>query len=179
MREEIYKIKRPGHILFGDPLCLEDKERYQNVLVDYKPVKYFDARLVLKEEKDPEDSSFALLSMNLYLAPGMYIDTYMKDMMYKEQKIQEKGVSVDTARYHIEIDNQYLNIRTGEDGWWGNYTEIYREIDGRRISDAVIIKAWVPEEEGFNGMKQIAGYLFGELHPVEKMSEKKSSRDAR
>ena len=57
MREETYKIKRPGHILFGDPLCLENKEFFKNVLVDYKPEKYFDTRLVLKEEPDPEDGS--------------------------------------------------------------------------------------------------------------------------
>lgn len=36
MREAIYKIRCPRHILFGDPLCLKDKERFQNVLLDYK-----------------------------------------------------------------------------------------------------------------------------------------------
>lgn len=179
MKEEIFKIKCPGRILMGDPLCLEQKEKFSNVLIDYQPERYFDARLILKEEPHPEDSSFTLLSMNLYLAPGKYMDTYMKNMMYKGQKTQEKGVAVDTARYHVEVDNQYLNVRTGADGWWGNYTEIYREIDGRRISDAVIITAWIPEEEGFDGMKQMAGYLFGELRSLEKIPEKKISRDAR
>lgn len=179
MKEERYKIKRPGHILMGDPLCLEQKERFGNVLIDYQPEKYFDAQLILKEEPDPEDSSFTLLSMNLYLAPGNYLDTYIKNMMYAEQKTEEKGVAVDTARYHIKIDNQFLNVSTGADGWWGNYTEFYREIDGRRVSDAVIITAWVPEEEGFDGMKQIARYLFGDLQPIEKIPEKKSSREVR
>lgn len=179
MREEVYQIRRPGHIMFGDPLCLEDKEHFKNVLVDYQPEKYFDARLILKEEPCPEDSSFTLLSMNLYLAPRKYMDTYMKNMLYKGQKTEEKGIAVDTARYHIEVDDQYLNVRTGGDGWWGNYTEFYREIDGRKISDAVIITAWVPEEEGFEGMKQMAGYLFGDLHPVKKIPEKKISGDAR
>ena len=36
MREEIYQIRSPEHILFGDPLYLEDKERFKNVLVDYR-----------------------------------------------------------------------------------------------------------------------------------------------
>lgn len=66
----------------GDPQCIERKERFSNVLIDYQPEQYFDARLVLKEEPYLEDSSFALLSMNLYLAPGQYMATYMKNMMY-------------------------------------------------------------------------------------------------
>lgn len=176
MKEEIFKINRPRYILVGDPLCLEQKERFGNVLIDYQSEEYFDARLVLKEEPYPEDSSFTLLSMNLYLAPKMYIDTYMKNMMYEDQKIQEKGVAVDTASYHIEVDKRVLNVKTGADGWWGNYTEFYHEIDNSRISDAVVIKVWIPEEEGFDGMKQMAGYLFGELSPLEK-AHKKNSRD--
>ncbi len=42
--------------------------------------------------------------MNLYMAPRKYMDTYIKNMMYKGQKTQEKGVAIDTARYHIEVE---------------------------------------------------------------------------
>ena len=173
MREETYKIKRPGHILFGDPLCLEDKEFFWNVLVDYKPEKYFDARLVLKEEPDPEDGTFILQSMNLYFAPAQDMDVYMKERMYEGQLTDSKGVAVDTARYHIEADGRELNVHTGADGWWGSFTEFYRMDGGRKISDAAILTIYVPEEMSFAWMKLNARYLFGELQSLEKTQKRK------
>nr|WP_217937089.1 hypothetical protein [Enterocloster clostridioformis] len=168
MREEIYQIRRPDHILFGDPLCLEDKEHFKNVLVDYSPEKYFVARLVLKEEPDPEDKSFTLRYMNLYLAPQRMINVYMNNQMYKGQETVSKGIAVDTARYHIEVDDRSLDIHTGGDGWWGNFTEFYRMNGERKISDAVILTIYVPEEKSFTWMKQSASYLFEGLQPLEK-----------
>lgn len=179
MREEIYQIRRPEHILFGDPLCLEDKEHFQNVLVDYRPEKYFDTRLVLKEEPDPEDGRFILKSMDLYFAPTQNLKIYMKDMMYKGQQIESKGVAVDTARYHIEVDGHELDIHTGGDGWWGSFTEFYRMAGNRKISDAAILNIYVPEERSFAWMKQNARYLFGELRNIENTRRKPTERGAR
>lgn len=53
MRKEIYKIKNPKHIVFGDPLYFEDFKgaELKRLTVDYKPPKSFDAaRLVLLEK---------------------------------------------------------------------------------------------------------------------------------
>lgn len=60
MRKEIYKIKNPKHIVFGDPLYFEEFKgaELKRLTVDYKTPKSFDAaRLVLLEkpnEKSPE-----------------------------------------------------------------------------------------------------------------------------
>ena len=45
MRKEIYKIKNPKHIVFGDPLYFEDFKgaELKRLTVDYKPPKSFDA----------------------------------------------------------------------------------------------------------------------------------------
>ena len=102
--------------MFGDPLCIEDKERFRNVLVDYRPEKYFDARIILKEEPDPEDARFILKYMDLYFAPLQDLKIYMNNRMYQGQQSQSKGVAVDTASYHIEVDGRELDIRTGADG---------------------------------------------------------------
>ena len=179
MREEIYKIRCPGHILFGDPLCLEEKERYMNVLVDYTPDKNFDARIVLKESPVPEDKNINLLSMELYFSPAEDIHVYLKNMMFGGQETETKGVAVDTAQYRIEVDERYLNMHTGGDGWWGSFTEFYRNVGSGKVSDAVILTVLVPEEEGFEGMKQMAGYLFDKLHSIEKASVKKQDRVSR
>lgn len=178
MREEIYQIRRPGHILFGDPLCLENKGCFKHVLVDYRPEKYFDVRLVLKEEPDPEDARFILKYMDLYFAPSQDLKIYMNNRMYQGQQSESKGVAVDTARYHIEVDGRELDIHTGADGWWGSFTEFYRMDGNRKISDAAILSIYVPEEMNFSWMKQNARYLFGELQLIEK-NKKKLNREAR
>ena len=52
MRKEIYKIKCPKHIIFGDPQYFEEFKgaELKRLTVDYKPSEYFDtARLVLQE----------------------------------------------------------------------------------------------------------------------------------
>lgn len=178
MREEIYQIRRPKHILFGDPLCLKDKEHFKNVLVDYWPEKYFDARLVLKEKPDPEEGKAILKYMDLYFAPEQDLKIYMNDRMYEEQQAESKGVAVDTARYHIEVDGRELDIYTGADGWWGNFTEFYRMDGNRKISDAAILSIYVPDETDFSSMRQNVRYLFGELQPINK-NKKRSNREAR
>lgn len=179
MREEIYQIRSPKHILLGDPLYLEDKERFKNVLVDYRPEKYFDVRLVLKEEPDPEDARFILKYMDLYFAPSQDLKIYMNNRMYQGQQSQSKGVAVDTARYHIEVDGRELNIHTGADGWWGSFTEYYRIDGSRKIADAAILSIYVPEECSFAGMKQNARYLFGELRNIENTRRKPTDRGVR
>ena len=113
MREEIYQIRRPEHILFGDPLYLDNKKRFKNVLIDYQPEKCFDVRLVLKEEPDPQDARFILKYMDLYFAPPQDLKIYMNNRIYQGQQSKSKGVAVDTARYHIEVDERELDIRTG------------------------------------------------------------------
>ena len=42
MRKEIYKIKNPKHIVFGDPLYFEDFKgaELKRLTVDYKPPKF-------------------------------------------------------------------------------------------------------------------------------------------
>lgn len=57
MRKEIYKIKCPKHIIFGDPQYFEEFKgaELKRLTVDYKPSEYFDtARLVLQEQPNQE-----------------------------------------------------------------------------------------------------------------------------
>ena len=57
MRKEIYKVKSPKRIVFGDPLYFEEYkgDELKRLTVDYKPSEYFDtARLVLQEQPNQE-----------------------------------------------------------------------------------------------------------------------------
>ncbi len=177
LREERYKIKCPKHILFGDPLYLEqyehDQKRLRELVVDYSPESSFAAGLILKEEPYQKDPAYTLLSINLYFAPEQHLGIYMRDWMYKGQKIEEKGVGVDTACYILEVDGRYEDVKTGGDGWWGRTQEFSHTSRGKKVLDAVVVTIWMPDEETFEGMKQTAKYLFDDLRPIEKVPEKK------
>lgn len=177
MREERYRIKCPKHILFGDPLYLEqyenDQKRLRELVVDYCPEPSFVAGLILKEEPYQKDPAYTLLSINLYFAPEQHLGTYMRDWMYKGQKIEEKGVGVDTACYILEVDGRYEDVKTGGDEWWGRSQEFSHTSRGKKVLDAVVVTIWMPEEETFEGMKQTAKYLFDDLRPLERVPEKK------
>lgn len=76
MRKEIYKIKNPKHIVFGDPLYFEDFKgaELKRLTVDYKPPKSFDAaRLVLLEKPNEKYPEYTDRTMTLYLAPRQTI----------------------------------------------------------------------------------------------------------
>ena len=69
MRKEIYKIKNPKHIVFGDPLYFEDFKgaELKRLTVDYKPPKSFDAaRLVLLEKPNEKYPEYTDRTMTLY-----------------------------------------------------------------------------------------------------------------
>ena len=94
MRKEIYKVKCPQHIVFGDPMYFERfrGNELNRLTVDYRPSKYFDtARLVLKEEPNRELSEYMNRSITLYAAPRQTIDVYACEQIYTFQKISAKN----------------------------------------------------------------------------------------
>lgn len=179
MKKETYKIPCPKHIAFGDPLYFEELKgkKLQSLVVDYKPPQNFEARLVLLEEKSEELEGFMERSMNLYLAPAEDMKTYLDEMKYKDQKMTQKMIGVDTARYMLEIDGRSDEIHTGGDGCWGNEVELYRRVGNKRVSDAVIISVAMPEGTNFERMRQMARYFFPDLQQVDKGEKKKKRGD--
>lgn len=98
----------------------------------------------------------------------LFGDPYMKDLMFKGQDMEEKGIGVDTAQYLIEVDGRYEEINTGGDSWWGRNLEFTHRIGAKRALDASVVTIWMPEDETFEGMKKLAGYLFEDLSPLKK-----------
>ena len=95
MKKEIYKMQCPKHIVFGDPLYFDRFKgaRLKSLVVDYKPPKHFEARLVLLEQKSEELEGFIERSMNLYLAPTETMKTYLDEMKYKDHKMGKKMIA--------------------------------------------------------------------------------------
>ena len=167
MKREVYSVKCPSHIQFGDPMYFErfDEEKLSRLVGDYKPSKDFEARVVL-EENGIEDSK-----MVLYLARNGLIDTYMKGYMYETQKQKGKLIGVDTAAYLLNIDGRTDVIDTGGDGYWGDCQEFYHTHKGKELLDAVIITVIMPEFENFASMKGRLQYFFKDISPISDQEE--------
>ncbi|MCI7380741.1 MAG: hypothetical protein SPI21_02920 [Hungatella hathewayi] len=167
MKREVYSVKCPSHIQFGDPMYFErfDEEKLSRLVGDYKPSKDFEARVVL-EENGIEDSK-----MVLYLARYGLIDTYMKGYMYETQKQKGKLIGVDTAAYLLNIDERTDVIDTGGDGYWGDCQEFYHIHKGKEFLDAVIITVIMPEFENFASMKGRLQYFFKDISPISDQEE--------
>ena len=166
MEQEIYKIKRPEHIVFGDPMYFERfrGEMLQRLVVDYRPPANFEARLKLYQ--DTVDG-FDVLGMQLYLAPAETVGVYAGDMMYKGQIPEERSIGVDTARYRLAVDGREQTIRTGGDGYWGSVTKLIRGNGDQKVTDAMIVDIGVPDEfYNFDEMRGLAKSFFGDLEAV-------------
>lgn len=181
MRKEAIKIKCPDRIQFGDPMYFEDyrndPEKLQKLVVDYRPQPGFKAGVSLVETEHPEYPGFIARTMTIYFAPEQYLSIYMDGKMYASQKIDRKEIGVDTACYLIEVDGRYEDIKTGGDGYWGDYQELYREINGKKYIDAVVISIAMPDEQSFEGMKHLAEYFFEDMS--QEMVTKKSRQEKR
>lgn len=173
MRKELYSMKCPGRIVFGDPLYFEEYKgkRLADLVVDFKPPANFSARLALEEKELKEYPGLMDRTMTIYMAPEQTIATYADGYMYKGQETVEKEIGVDTAKYLIEVDGKSDEIHTGGDGYWGNCLEFYHNQNGRRILDAAIVNISIPEFLDFDDMKQQAAYFFEGLQPVSGQEE--------
>lgn len=179
MKKETYKIQCPEHIVFGDPLYFEQYkgQKLRSLVVDYKPPRHFEGRLVLLEQKSEQFEDFMERSMEIYLAPAETMKTYLDGMKYKTQKMKQKMIGVDTARYLLTVDDRSDEIRTGGDGCWGSEIEFYRKDGTLKVSDAVIISVAFPEETDFDGMRRMARYFFPDMQQVDKGEKKRKRGD--
>lgn len=171
--KEIYKAKRPKRIMFGDPQYFEEFKgnKLKSLTVDCKPPAHFSARVMLDEFSMEGYPNEIIRTMSLYLAPEKTMDVYLQGMKYESQGHTEKDIGVDTARYYFRVDDRDDFIHTGGDGYWGDYQELFRKIDGKKILDAVIITALLPDYETTESMRQRAEYFFPDMQLVENAAE--------
>ena len=161
MKKEIYSVKCPKRVQFGDPLYFEEYKgkKLASLVADRKPPHNFVAMVVLAESMKgyPDEMS---CTMTLYMAPKETIDTYVDGCMYEGQDVMENEIGVDTAKYLFNVDGRYEEIHTGADGYWGNYLEFSRGQGKNRILDAMTVSVCMPEFEDFESMKRLTGYFF-------------------
>lgn len=100
----------------------------------------------------------------------------LAEKMYADQRIEQKEIGVDTARYIMEIDDRWKEFHTGADGCWGNTFTYFHTRNGRKQVDGKMIMFTMPEEVSFEEMKRIMDTLFAGLQPVRSCEKQKSVR---
>ena len=168
--KETYKVKLPKHIVIGDPSYFRDfsGSELERLTVDYDgPKNFTDARVTIESSPCEEMPELTLLDMTIYLAPKSTMHTYLEGMIYKSQSHTDKDIGVDTAQYLLEVDNKSDTIYTAADGCWGNFQEIFREMNGKKMVDAVIISLGFPDDlETFESMREHLNYYFEDVEQV-------------
>ena len=108
--------------------------------------------------------------------PGIAGLSLAAEKMYADQRIEQKEIGVDTARYIMEIDDRWKEFHTGADGCWGNTFTYFHTRNGRKQVDGKMIMFTMPEEVSFEEMKRIMDTLFAGLQPVRSCEKQKSVR---
>ena len=164
MSAEEYSIKRPEHIVIGDPWYFETEtgERLKKLVVDYRPEERFSARLNIEEI---EEGGMKMTNVYICFAPEKDIELYMANCRYETQKLDSKPIYGDTAKYKVSVnDSRMQNFYTACDGTWGAETTIYHEDQkGRKNVDAVMISLFMPYDMTFELTKQQMSILFEEM----------------
>lgn len=159
MRKEAYQIKRPEHLVIGDPWYFEKSEpkRLKELVIDVQPQEEFVAALTIQE------TDYHECMTSIIFAFKEEIDTYLEGYMYEGQKEIIKKLPVDTARYSIQVDGRYAMIYTHEDGYWGQQSTLYSEEKDGKYLDAYMITISTPQDMKFEDVKQIMGTVFEDM----------------
>lgn len=168
---ETYRIKPPKHISIGDPWYYEkyQGEELRKLTVDFLVPKHLSSARVMIEETPIDDlPDVSNLNMTICLAPKKTIDTYLGGMYYEGQDCKERPLTVDTAKYKVDVDGRESTIYTAADGIWGSITEYSHKFKGFDILDAVVIQVGFSDEvDTFDSMKEQLNVLFENVKQVE------------
>lgn len=87
-------------------------------------------------------------------------------------KSDERNLQIKAAtKNHVWWSAVFWRIQRQQDGYWGDYQELFRKVDGKKILDAVVITTLLPDYETMESMSQRAEYFFPDMQFVEGTAE--------
>lgn len=175
MMKEMYSVKCPEHIVFGDPWYFktEPEDRLKSLVVDCIVPKEFEAIVSLESMvRDGNDCKI----MHIYLAPKGEAELYANGMCYESQEVKQRPIPVDTAEYKLKIDGREDIVHTGADGYWGSYLCFYDKGDTSKRPEASVIAVYMPDYEDFKDMRNRMEFFFQDIKPLEKSPEKEKPK---
>lgn len=168
MKKEFFYAKAPKRLIIGDPMYLEDIENNRDTGAE-KQLSFIRKRLpkdmtckIVIEEKEEKYKDYFLKTIYVKIMAvknihniGMF-NVFESDKWYP-RLISKKGkLGCDTACFSIETDNEYLDFRTGADGYYGDYF-IHKNTDAYCITLALD-----PDMFDFDEIVNDFKYLFKE-----------------
>ena len=169
--KETYRIQPPKHISIGDSWYYEmyEGKDLSRVTFDFLVPKHLtSARVVIEEASFEDMPEYKSLNMTICLAPKKTIDTYLGGMYYEGQECKQRPLTVDTAKYKINVDGRESIIHTAADGIWGDITMFSHKFKRFDILDSVVIQIGFSDEiDTFESMKNQLNYLFENVKRIE------------
>lgn len=155
MKKEIYRVKRPGYIVFGNS---EDygKRDHRGSIVDYSPVSCFSARVVLSENGSDQSP---VCSMSIYFAPEHLLCRIMGEET-PDECVCEMETFPQTKRFLLEIDGEWNEIENNCSNNCYEFKKLFHITKQGKFCDGVILSIRFPGKMDFSAMKQMAKYYF-------------------
>lgn len=101
--------------------------------------------------------------IEIYRASKTAIDVYMKGCMYEGQKVQQKPIGVDTAKYIIDVGGRRETYHTEGVGYWVDAYECRHKEGEKSYVDGIVIVLTMPEYMSFGKIKASMNYLFEDI----------------
>lgn len=178
MKEEQYHAKCPRHIRIADAAYLEqngeDKRRYE--AIDYRPPAEFQMGILLEQFQGPFEEGVTRYAVGLYFAPGEYLDACMNHEDIRCRGLSQRWAETGSASYMVTVDERQETVKTEADGIWSQYQEFYSYEGNERKTKAALLLLVVPDDETFEGMRNLVDSLFEEVCPVP-LKEKQPGRE--
>lgn len=173
VKREVYSVKTPERIIFGDPLYFEQFKgsKLEQLTVDVQPPGRFTARLALEEYPIEDFPDEMMHVMSLYLAPQATMDVYVRDQMYESQTCTNRDIGVDSASYCLKVNDRSETFSTGGDGYWGNYQVLSRQQGKKSILDAIILSIRMPENYTMEDTRECAKFFFKDMEQLQSESD--------
>lgn len=145
------------NIAIGDPSYFETMEELEmkeslspfeknhlknlrNLTLDYKPRCCKVGAVLINQVEDTfmyDGREYPDISTNIevYLAKDKaQLDVYLNGRWYGESTVKKTHeLGCDTARFEINVDDRFLSISTGADGYYG-YAQVMKQYYGFRLS---------------------------------------------
>lgn len=168
MKKEFFYVKAPKKLIIGDPMYLEDIENNRDIGAE-KQLSFIRKRLpkdmickIVIEEKEEKnkDHFFKTIYVKIMAVKNIHniemFNVFESDKWYPSLISKKGELGCDTACFSIETDNEYLDFRTGADGYYGDYF-IHKNTDAYCINLALD-----PDMFDFNEIVNDFKYLFKE-----------------
>lgn len=164
MREEVYRVKRPGYIVFGNP-DYYGKQEYKGNIKSYSPANSFDTRVILYESGPQKKAMRSMSVCFIHRA----LNTEIRESKCTLKIRRHTELLPHGEKILIEIDGKWDEINVDPCEWCGEIQKFFRSTKQKTICEAVILTIRLPRSMDYPAMKKMAEYYFQNMELVRRV----------